>query len=74
METIDSIKTRWSNYKYKNKDIPKTENLSLTKEQQKAMNKIEATINDKIFKEFLLYGVTGSRQNRDIFTTYSEKF
>lgn len=23
METIDSIKTRWSNYKYKNKDIPK---------------------------------------------------
>ena len=23
MEAIDSIKTRWSNYKYKNKDIPK---------------------------------------------------
>ncbi len=23
METIDSIKTRWSNYKYKNKEIPK---------------------------------------------------
>ena len=23
MKTIDSIKTRWSNYKYKNKEIPK---------------------------------------------------
>lgn len=48
---------------FKNKDIQKTENLPLTKEQQKAMNKIEGAINDKIFKEFLIHGVTGSRKN-----------
>ena len=40
---------------FKNKNIAKTDNLSLTKEQQKAMNRIEGTINDKIFKEFLIH-------------------
>ena len=39
---------------FKNKNIAKTENLKLTKEQQKAMNKIEGAINDKNFKEFLI--------------------
>lgn len=48
---------------FRNKDIQKTENLPLTKEQQKAVNKIEGAINDKIFKEFLIHGVTGSRKD-----------
>ena len=34
--------------------------LKLTEEQQNAYNKIEKTIIDKRFEEFLLYGVTGS--------------
>ncbi|MCI8519229.1 MAG: hypothetical protein HFJ51_03950 [Clostridia bacterium] len=59
---------------FKNKDIPKTKNLPLTKEQQKAMNKIEGAINDKAFKEFLIHGVTGSRKNRDLFTIDSERY
>lgn len=46
---------------FKNKNIAKTQNLVLTKEQQKAKNKIEGAINDRIFKEFLIHGVTGSR-------------
>ena len=54
---------------FKNKNIAKTENLKLTKEQQKAMNKIEGAINDKNFKEFLIHGVTGSRKNRNISST-----
>lgn len=48
---------------FKNKKLEKTQNLKLTKEQQKAMNKIEAAIVDKIFQEFLIHGVTGSRKN-----------
>ena len=52
---------------FKNKHITPTKNLELTKEQQKAMNKIEGAINDNEFKEFLLYGVTGSRKDRNIF-------
>ena len=55
---------------FKNKHITPTCNLELTKEQQKAMNRIEGAINDNEFKEFLIHGVTGSRKDRDIFTTY----
>ena len=48
---------------FKNKHITPTKNLDLTKEQQKAMNRIEGAIIDKEFKEFLIQGVTGSRKN-----------
>lgn len=40
--------------------IPKTENLPLTKEQEKAMEPIKQSIQNKEDKTFLLYGVTGS--------------
>jgi len=53
-----------------NKDIPKTEKLKLTEEQQRAYNKIEEAIEDKMHSEFLIFGVTGSRKNRNIFTSY----
>ena len=43
-----------------NKELEKTKNLQLTEEQQQAFDKIEESINNKEFKEFLLYGVTGS--------------
>ena len=43
-----------------NKKIDKTENLKLTKEQDMAYKKVEESIINNTFKEFLLYGVTGS--------------
>lgn len=58
---IEIIEKEVNRNPLKNKNIPRTENLKLTKEQQKAMNKIEGEINDKNFKEFLIHGVTGSR-------------
>ena len=51
-----------------NKNIEKTNNLKLTDEQELAFNKIKESINKNKFEEFLLYGVTGSRKNRSIFT------
>ena len=51
---------------FRNKNLKPTKNLELTKEQQKAMNKIEGAIVDREFGEFLIHGVTGSRQNRNI--------
>lgn len=60
---IEIIEKEVSRNPFKGKNIPKTENLTLTKEQQKAMNKIEGAINDKIFKEYLIH-----RNNR-----FSEK-
>ncbi len=52
---IEIIEKEVNRNPFKNKNIAKTENLELTKEQQKAMNKIEGAINDKVFKEFLIY-------------------
>ena len=43
-----------------NKNVKNQNKLKLTDEQEKAYNKIENAINNNIFEEFLLYGVTGS--------------
>lgn len=51
-----------------NKEIEPTTKLKLTKEQQIAYNKIEEAIDDKMNAEYLIFGVTGSRKNRNIFT------
>jgi len=71
---VEIIKKEVNRNPFKNKNLSKTENLNLTKEQQKAMNKVEAAINDKFFKEFLLYGVTGSRENRSISSVNWQSF
>ena len=46
-----------------NKNIKRTEKLKLNKEQEQALNRISKAIDEKIYKEFLIYGVTGSRKN-----------
>lgn len=52
---IEIIEKEVARNPFKDKNIPKTQKLILTKEQQKAKNRIEGAINDKIFKEFLIY-------------------
>ncbi len=46
----------------------KSKKMQLTQEQQKAYNKISEGMKEQLFCEFLIYGVTGSRKNRNIFT------
>ena len=48
---------------FQEKDIGKTENLKLTDEQQRAFDTICDSIDEMLFSEFLIYGVTGSRKN-----------
>jgi len=43
-----------------NKNIEKTEKLKLTKEQEISYKSIEKTIDDNIYEEFLIHGITGS--------------
>lgn len=43
-----------------NKEIEKTQNLQLTEEQENAFIKVKEKIYNNEYKEFLLYGVTGS--------------
>ena len=45
------------------KDIQKTEKLKLNDEQQKAFDNICDSMDDMLFSEFLIFGVTGSRKN-----------
>ena len=52
---------------FTNKEVPKSKKLKFTEEQQEAYNKIEEAIDDKMNSEFLIFGVTGSRKNRNIF-------
>ena len=43
--------------------------LVLTEEQNKAYEQVCEAIDEHLYSEFLLFGVTGSRKNRSIFTT-----
>ena len=62
---LELIKEKIERNPFIHKNIKRDKALALTKEQQVAYSKIS---NSK-FKEFLLYGVTGSRKNRSIFAT-----
>lgn len=59
---IEIVQERVERNPFIHKNIKKDRALQLTKEQQIAYNKIVASE----FKEFLIYGVTGSRKNRNI--------
>ena len=56
------------------KVVNKTTNLALNEEQQEAFEKINASIQFNEYDEFLLFGVTGSRKNRNIYSTYRRDF
>ena len=55
---------------FEEKNIEKTEKLKLTDEQQNVFDTICDSMDDMLFSEFLIYGVTGSRKNRNIPTTH----
>ena len=50
------------------REVEKTTKLKLTDEQQKAYETVEKSIEKSEVNSYLLYGVTGSRKNRNIFT------
>ena len=52
----------------KNKNIEKTNFLKLTEEQEEAFKTVKGKIDENKFGEFLLFGITGSRKDRSIFT------
>ena len=57
---IEIIEEKVDRNPFINKEIKPTKNLKLTEEQQEAFNKINGCIKNNEYKEFLLYGVTGS--------------
>ena len=61
---IEIIEQKVERNPFANREIKRDRKLKLTDEQQEAFDRIK----DSRFNEFLIYGVTGSRKNRDIFT------
>ncbi len=57
---IEIIEKQVERNPFINKKIEETQDLKLTVEQQNAYDKIEKSIKNNEFNEFLLYGVTGS--------------
>ena len=50
------------------KQLQRSESLLLNEEQLKAFQTIKEAIEDQLYSEFLLFGVTGSRKDRSLFT------
>lgn len=71
---IEILEKRVDRNPFIHKVVKKTEKLTFTKEQQNAYSKIEEAIDDQMNTEFLIFGVTGSRKNRNIFTSNRKSF
>lgn len=69
---IEIIEEKIERNPFEFKNVKRDAPLYLTEEQQVAYNAISDSIDENRFEEFLLYGVTGSRKNRSIFTTNSK--
>ena len=67
---IEIIEEKIERNPFMHKEVKRDKPLELTGEQKDAYKKISTSK----FKEFLIYGVTGSRENRNIFTTYTKCF
>lgn len=65
---IEIIEKQVERNPFINKNVKKDNDLELTDEQKSAYTEIVKSMDNNEFKEFLIYGVTGSRKNRNIFT------
>lgn len=57
---VDIVEKKVDRNPFINKDIERKEKLKLTDEQQNAYSQVVESIYNKIYSEFLLYGITGS--------------
>ena len=64
---VEIIEEKIERNPFENKEVKRDKPYKLTDEQQKAFEKIEEKIENNENEEFLLYGITGSRKNRDLF-------
>ncbi len=67
---IEIIQKQVERNPFLHKVIKQDKKLVLTEEQKNAYETIKQAMKQQKFEEFLIYGVTGSRKNRNLFTTY----
>lgn len=66
-EYIEIVEKKIERNPFEYKEVERDKAWPLTEEQKQAYEKVSQSIDDNIHKEYLLYGVTGSRKNRGIF-------
>jgi primosomal protein N' (replication factor Y) len=71
---IELIEKQVERNPFLHKQIKQTQDLNLNEEQQKAFATICEAMDDCFYSEFLLFGVTGSRKNRSLFTVNRKSF
>lgn len=71
---IEIIEQKVERNPFMHKVVKKDRDLELTEEQKHAYNNVCEAIDDHLYSEFLLFGVTGSRKNRSIYTTNRKSF
>ncbi len=67
---IEMIPKQVERNPFLHKVIKQDKKLVLTEEQKNAYETIKQAMEQQEFEEFLIYGVTGSRKNRNLFTTH----
>lgn len=67
---IEIVEEQVKRNPFVHKEVKSDKKLKLTEEQNLAYNKVKEKIVNHEYEQFLLYGITGSRKNRSIFTTY----
>jgi len=63
---VEIVEKKVERNPFVNKKIKRKNKLILSKEQQNAFQTICDAIDDHFYSEFLLFGVTGSRKNRNL--------
>ncbi len=65
---IEIVEKQIERNPFLHKLVEKSHDLILNDEQQQAFDTIKDAMDDGFYSEFLLFGVTGSRKNRNLFT------
>ena len=65
---IEIIEKQVERNPFVHKVIEKEQDLVLTSEQNQAYQTISDSMEDCFYSEFLLFGITGSRKDRSVFT------
>ena len=69
---IEIVEKQVERNPFLHKEIKRDTKLKLTEEQEHAFKEITNTMEECKFQEFLIYGITGSRKNRNLFTNYTK--
>lgn len=73
-EYVEIVEEKIERNPFENKKVKRDNPYPLNEEQQESFDRIAEMIEAKEYREFLLYGITGSRKNRNIHAANSKGY